>query len=566
MSTEERLDLLVGSVSDGLDVDWNAAGFAGDDTGWPHAHALRDVARIAEFNRGLQRSPLPGERTAPSGPQTERWGDLTLLELIGLEAGGEVWRAWDQRLLREVALKFLRPHGTIPLDPNSPALLNEARALARVHHPNVVAVYGIAEHDDRMGMWMEYLRGVTLAGEIELRGALPPREVARIGLELCRALDAVHREGLVHGDVKPANIVLESGGRIVLADFGLGRRPALTGSDQLQPTGTPLFMSSALLSGKPATPRSDFYALGVTLRWALTGGPPFRARTLSELKDEAAAGPSMPLADEIPGAPRKLVTAIEVAMAPEPEARFGGAGQMAAALQSVIEDLDGGSSPRRRPTRGMVMAAVVLVALVAAMGPRLLRPSIAMYEVDATLVRRSTGGLHRLGTGDRVSPGDQLSLKFRATSPVWVYVLNEDERGETFLLFPQPRFDVSNPIPGDSTIVLPGAIGGVENAWEVTSRGGREHFLVVASRKPVADIERDLKRLPEAKPGRPILYASVDTSTVERLRGVGGVAPLPAGTSPPGGSAFESFQVLAGRERVVQDIWVRKITLENPLE
>jgi hypothetical protein len=189
----------------------------------------------------------------------------------------------------------------------------------------------------------------------------------------------------------------------------------------------------------------------------------------------------------------------------------------------------------------------------------------AGFNVEAALVSRSGGAYRRLAAGDRVSPGDWLSLEFRASKPMWVYVLNEDERGETFLLFPQPLFDLANPINSDSTMVLPGPVGGQENAWRVTSRGGREHFLVVASPEPVPDIEAELQRLPDVKPGRPIQYAAIPPATVERLRGVGGVAALPEEAAPRRAGAFERFQALAGRETVTQGVWVRKITLENPL-
>ncbi|HEV2104921.1 MAG TPA: DUF4384 domain-containing protein, partial [Candidatus Eisenbacteria bacterium] len=189
----------------------------------------------------------------------------------------------------------------------------------------------------------------------------------------------------------------------------------------------------------------------------------------------------------------------------------------------------------------------------------------APYDVEATLVRRSGGAYQRLAPGDRVAPGDRLSLEFRATRRAWVYVLDQDERGESYLLFPQPLFDTANPIVPDSTVVLPGPIGGRENAWTVTSRGGREHFLLVASPAPVADLEAELRLLPAARPGRPIRYAAVEPAALERLRGVGGVAPLPAPAKPAPNGAFERFAALAGRERGVRGVWVRQVTLENPL-
>jgi hypothetical protein len=192
--------------------------------------------------------------------------------------------------------------------------------------------------------------------------------------------------------------------------------------------------------------------------------------------------------------------------------------------------------------------------------------TVATYAVEASFLRRDGRGSFRLVSGDRVKPGDRLSLEMRATRPAWVYVLNEDERGERYLLFPQPRFDARNPIPADSSYVLPGTIGGVENAWTVTSAGGREHFLVVVSPDPVPEIEADLAQLPAPQPGRPIDYAPVGAATVERLRGVGGVAPVPPEAAHPASHsrAFDHFRALAGRENDVQGIWVRQIVLENP--
>lgn len=558
MPTDDHLDALAGSVSDGSPVDWKTAeSDAGASRGEASVRALRDVARIADFNRGLQRSPLSEERRIASNPEPERWGDLTLLERVGAGASGEVWRAWDARLHREVALKFLQMGESASGASSHASLLDEARALARVRHPGVVAVHGIAEHDGRAGMWMEFLRGATLDDEIERRGALPTREVARIGLELCRALEAVDAAGLVHGDLKPANIVIEAAGRVVLTDFGLGRRRRPAGPEGRRVSGTPIFMSPGLLAGEAATRASDLYALGVTLRWALTGRPPFRAGTLEELRTESKAGPSTSLAAERPDAPTPLVAAIDRAMAPEAGARFASATEMGGALQAVLDETRAAGSASRRSPRRMLAAAALAVALLAAawLAPRLLEspeqgpldgtaprstggigvagdlpesgsPSAASasYEVEATLIDRSAGAFRRLAPGDRVAPGDQLSLEFRATKAMWVYVLNEDERGEKYLLFPQPLFDRGNPIPPNATTTLPGSIGGRENGWTVTSRGGREHFLIVASPEPVEEIESELAQLPAAKPGHPIEYASLSANTVERLRGVGGVS------------------------------------------
>src|SRR5262249_23507184 len=149
----------------------------------------------------------------------------------------------------------------------------------------------------------------------ERRGALPAREVAHIGLELCSALEALESAGVVHRDVKPANIVLGTGRRGVLTDFGLGWRSALDATKG-RASGTPYFMAPELLRGEEPNPRTDLYALGVTLWWALAGKSPFQASTLADLRAEAGQGPSTPLRAARPGMPDPLVGAIEWAMRP----------------------------------------------------------------------------------------------------------------------------------------------------------------------------------------------------------------------------------------------------------
>jgi hypothetical protein len=193
-------------------------------------------------------------------------------------------------------------------------------------------------------------------------------------------------------------------------------------------------------------------------------------------------------------------------------------------------------------------------------------PAPASYAVEASFLRREPGGTTRLAAGDRVKPGDRLSLEVRVTRPAWVYVLNEDDRGERYLLYPQPRFDSHNPLPAESTFVLPGTVEGKESAWSVTSAGGREHFLVVASLEPVPEIEAELASIPAAAPGRPIEYARVGPVAVQRLRGVGGVVDAPPVAQPPAerSPAFERFRALAGRETEVRGVWVRQFVLENP--
>ena len=346
---EDPIDAIVASVSDGSPVDLSREEFDALATRLgDRARALLDVAKIAAFSRALQREDRTASARAPSDDTLGRWGPFTLLERLGSGTSGEVWRAWDGSLEREVAVKFLLPRSE---DESREALLGEARALARVRHPGVATVFGIAEHDGRVGLWMELLRGPTLAEVIERKAPLSIRDVTLLARKLCDALDALDHAGILHRDIKPSNIILESGGRAVLTDFGLGsRRRLFTAVSPRDGSGTPLFMAPSLLEGGPATPRTDLYALAVTLRWALTGHPPFEARTMDDLKTEARRGPLMPLARERADAPPGLVRAIERAMDASADALAYTAASMRRDLGAAATEAESATVVRDRPS------------------------------------------------------------------------------------------------------------------------------------------------------------------------------------------------------------------------
>jgi len=563
MSAEREPDQdLLASITDGAPADWSAASGEADAARRARLASLQELSKIAEFNRGLQRED--------PDPVPERWGDLMILERLGAGERAEVFRAWDAGLRREVALKLMGAGG------DDAALLEEGRAVAQVRHPNVVTVYGTDRRDGRVGLWMELVRGATLEQLVRAQGPLDAVTARRLGLEMGGALAAVHAAGLVHRDVKPANVVQDSEGRFVLADFGLGRRWDRPGAAP-GPSGTPMYMAPELLAGAPAAARSDLYSLGLLLWFALAGRHPFETDSLAGLIAMAKQGPKPGLLERRPDLPAGLVRIVERAIAPDP-------GKRHASAQNFVRELEAWSPARSGPApRRLLAVAAVLVAAIgiaATMAWRARRAEIptptgepvpagvasGSYAVEATFLRRDEGRATPLLSGDRVKPGDRLSLEVRSSRPAWIYVLNEDDRGERYLLFPQPRFDARNPVAADSTFVLPGTIGGKESAWSVTSAGGREHFLVVASPEPVPEIEAELDRLPAAAPGRPVEYARVGEEAVSRLRGVGGVVDAPEGASRPARrpAAFDRFRALAGRESDVRGVWVRQIVLENP--
>ena len=274
------------------------------------------------------------------------WGPLEVRERLGAGGFGEVFRAWDPTLQRDVALKLLmREHrGGAGF---ASSVLHEARLLARVRHPHVVTVFGADAHDGRVGLWMELVRGRSLARWVEEQGRLGAREAALLGVDLCRALAAVHGAGLVHRDVKAANVMREEGGRILLMDFGAVSDAS--SSEEGSVSGTPRYIAPEIYAGEKATPRSDLFSLGVLLYHLVTGRYPIDAHTVGELREKMARRESRLLRDERPDLPEAFVQVVERALAWRAEDRFATAGSMEQALSAFLGAEGGGARPAVTP-------------------------------------------------------------------------------------------------------------------------------------------------------------------------------------------------------------------------
>ncbi|HXX17134.1 MAG TPA: tetratricopeptide repeat protein, partial [Candidatus Eremiobacteraceae bacterium] len=225
-------------------------------------HSLKSVLEAI----GLSGATASFSGIAPESQVTKKWGDFQLLQRLGQGGFGEVYRAWDPMLEREVALKFLLHRGLNP-DQEYATIISEARAIARVRHPNIVSVYGIDRREGRFGFWSDFVRGQTLAHIVATSGPLSSAEVAEIGTALCDALTAVHQGGLLHRDIKASNAMRDENGRVLLMDFGL--------SHELQhgigSVGTPEYMAPELLAGGTPSVQTDVYAMGVLLLFLCTG-------------------------------------------------------------------------------------------------------------------------------------------------------------------------------------------------------------------------------------------------------------------------------------------------------
>ena len=350
MNDDRRLDDLARRILDGKRVDWKAEGSQGPADDEAMLAELRVLADIVELHRrdcggrDPQRSGAEAQ-SAAGASAVGRWGTLTLVEKVGEGAFAEVYRARDPHLDRDVALKLLRHSGPSP--GLGAAILEEGKLLAAVRHPNVVVVHGAGIFDGRVGIWTEFVQGQTLEDVLADHGPFGAHEAMRIGIDLCRALAAVHESGVIHRDVKARNVMRERGGRLVLVDFGMGAAATESRDDRAVSGGTPLYMAPELLEGRAATVPSDIYALGVLLWHLLTGAYPVTGSDVGEVRQAHLAGHRLRLRDERPDLPAAVVATVERAVAPDSTRRFATAGDMEAALVKALR----ASEATTRPTR-----------------------------------------------------------------------------------------------------------------------------------------------------------------------------------------------------------------------
>ena len=311
----------------------------------------------------------------------QRLGAYEITAKLGEGGMGEVWRATDTRLEREVAIKVL-PAATLENAGARARLLREARLASRLNHPNVCTIHDVGEVEGRAYIAMELVEGQSLAARLAA-GAISREAALRFGSQIAEALAHAHERGVVHRDLKCANVVVTAEGRAKVLDFGLAKRLAdenlgdattLSRHPLTEPgtvAGTLAYMAPEQLRGEPADPRSDIWALGIVLYEMAAGRRPFSGETAFSLSSAILTEPPSPLPPTV-SAP--LAAVIERALAKEPGERFQRAGEVLAALQ-VVQSGGGAAIPRQavraRAKRRRSLAApglvLALVALVAAL-------------------------------------------------------------------------------------------------------------------------------------------------------------------------------------------------------
>jgi eukaryotic-like serine/threonine-protein kinase len=567
-----RLLSVAEAISDGTPVDWNEVAKRADPA---YSAIVSQLQVLEELARLYEDTPTA-------------WGPFSIVGEIARGAFGTVYTASDPSLGLTLALKVIRPRSPdVPLDPAR--VFNEARLLAKISHPNVVRVLRADRIGNEVGVAMELVKGRTLHDLVQTESSFGPNEAALIGIDLCRALAAVHRAGALHGDIKAHNVMRGEGGRTVLMDFGsakdLNAAPRQPGNDF---AGTPLYMAPEVFAGHQRSKTSDIYSLGVLLYYLVSGTYPVPGTTRTEVeRHHREPHERKPLRDVRPDLPDPFIRVVERALLQQPHDRYQSAGEFEAALLSTLPV----PAPLRDHSpwiswRIVVVAASVILAVglgvatfyrsgqgtlstpaaqpaanEAASPPVAVAGAPGNYRINAAFFREQNGADVRVDEGSRLALQDKLSLDVTVSKPVHVYVVNEDDRGESYLLFPLPDQIPTNPLPAGRHR-LPGTLEGSKVFWEVTSTGGREHFVVIASPTSSPTFEKMFATLPRPTFNRPVARLTPDNLDV--LRSVGGLALAPPSRDAQLRMTTGFGNPLTGRDETVSGVWIRQATMENP--
>jgi formylglycine-generating enzyme required for sulfatase activity/tRNA A-37 threonylcarbamoyl transferase component Bud32 len=332
------------------------------------------VRRVMEVCRGLVQ--LPPDRSKPGRPFGSR---LTLYERLGSGAMGTVYRAYDSVLRRDVAVKVMK----VPEADESVRKLRtqrfqrEAQVMARIQHPAIVGVYDagvqVTGEDEEFYLVMELVSGKSLSELIRTNQRMEVAGVARVGLAIAQGLEACHAAGVIHRDVKPANVLVNAAGNARLTDFGVAHdddHSATKLTMENGAIGTLAYMSPEQLCGRPADARTDIYALGVTLHEALTGMTLFGGQNAVVLMKQIMEDEPERVSKTRSDCPAALEAVILKCLAKSPANRYVTAADLARDLEGVLAGVQTRTDPRTRTRRRrspwpMTTALVALAGVLA---------------------------------------------------------------------------------------------------------------------------------------------------------------------------------------------------------
>ena len=426
-----------------------------------------------------------------------RLGHYEVLEVIGRGAFGTVLRALDEKLQRVVAIKVMSPE-MASTSPARKRFIREAQASAAIRHENVVSVHAVEKPIPYLVM--DYIPGRNLQQRLDEQGPLVVPTVLRIGRQIAEGLAAAHAQELIHRDVKPANILLETGAResVKVTDFGLARTAddaSLTQSGMI--AGTPMYMAPEQALGKKLDQRADLFSFGSVLYQMVSGRPPFRAAsTLAVLKRLNDDTPR-PIREIIPETPQWLCDIITKLHAKNPDERYQSAREIADVLancefqlkaHSGLKDFSLIPQPKMQPAgRWKWVAAVLFVVPLLAWGRYVLNRPAAQFGKDveqktASVTKTGWQGWPREAPPPAIAPFDAVQAKKHQTE--WAAYLKvpieyRNSIGMKFVLIPPGEF-----MMGSSREELDEAlaVAGADEIWKEHIRSEAPRHKVVLTR------------------------------------------------------------------------------------
>src|ERR1700728_3279812 len=292
-----------------------------------------------------------------------------ILERLGSGGMGVVYRARDEKLGREVAIKMLQPE-VLAGEEARGRFRREARALAKLNHAHIAAVHDVLEQEGADFIVMELVAGESLAAKLKA-GALPVREATTIALQVAEALEEAHEQGVIHRDLKPANVMITPKGQAKVLDFGLAKLLSTAEATQSMAEtqgamGTPLYMSPEQALGKAADERTDLWSLGVLYYETLTGATPFHGASALAVLEAITTDPFKPVREvrpEVPAAAEQIVTR---ALEKDPSRRYATASAMKQDLADLLARISSPVHVVEKPGRpGLAWIAATALLLVA---------------------------------------------------------------------------------------------------------------------------------------------------------------------------------------------------------
>jgi len=293
--------------------------------------------------------------------------DFELKSILGAGGMSVVYRGQHRVTGQEVAIKILPPELAVH-EKLKARFVEEARVLAKLEHPNIVHLNNFTEAGGRMCLVMQFVEGVTFESKIVAAGRLPAADALRVGIEVCKALEYAHGQGVVHRDIKPSNVLVRPDGAVKVTDFGIAK---MIGNTRLTSTGqtmgTVRYMSPEQVRGKAADARSDIYSLGITLYEALCGHTPFDGDNHFDIMQQHLKNKPPPLARSGATGPASLEKALFVALEKNAADRYADAAAFRVALEQVLPEVapPAGAGARAGGRRSRVAPFLGVAVLVA---------------------------------------------------------------------------------------------------------------------------------------------------------------------------------------------------------